>query len=468
VDISNAYTREEQSSRRFTIETCNERGLLNSARSTGRRTATAEVEAISGCVCKSPQQAMQEILQSDAGQLVDRTRWTEQILERRDSTSSYTNPTYIENNQQDHGREDKRCYNCTPLDLPVMVARPPETDSQDDCFGKLQTKLDNWRQNEEKITAFTTRRFDDSIIQGQKGEYLYFKILEERGLARKSINQIIQNWHTCWGRHRQRLGQFQKYWNSLNTNQSEIKTLKDPQMELVNYISFLRSNKATPNNVYESRTAVGMLFKAAGHLQDQINGILLKQIMKQIQAETRKVFMEESIWDLNDLLKVIEIEATHLTEITESKFMGCVMSSIMAFSTLRLSEIVRSSVNKLSNNEWQLSTSIWKGNEITSNNYFSQNEESKSITYVLVGIMTIATAEQASKAVHCIMKLAGIDNSYSVTSIRSASITKAIAQGATMEEINRMSRHKDGPKTVQVFYDKNLNDEVRERLGSFQ
>ncbi|KAA6365103.1 MAG: putative reverse transcriptase, partial [Streblomastix strix] len=42
VDISNAYTREEQSSRRFTIETCNERGLLNSARSTGRRTATAE------------------------------------------------------------------------------------------------------------------------------------------------------------------------------------------------------------------------------------------------------------------------------------------------------------------------------------------------------------------------------------------------------------------------------------------
>jgi hypothetical protein len=47
-------------------------------------------------------------------------------------------------------------------------------------------------------------------------------------------------------------------------------------MELVNYISFLRSNKATPNNVYESRTAVGMLFKAAGHLEDQINGILLK------------------------------------------------------------------------------------------------------------------------------------------------------------------------------------------------
>ncbi|KAA6356352.1 MAG: hypothetical protein EZS28_048121, partial [Streblomastix strix] len=147
-----------------------------------------------------------------------RTRWTEHILDRRDSTSSSTNPTYIENSQQDHGSEDKRCYDCTALDLPVLVARTPETDSQRDCFGKLQTKLDNWRQDEKKITALISWRFDDSIIQGQKGELLYFEILVERGLTREQVNQIFQGWHTCWGRHRQRLGQFQKYWNSLNRN----------------------------------------------------------------------------------------------------------------------------------------------------------------------------------------------------------------------------------------------------------
>ncbi|KAA6395782.1 MAG: hypothetical protein EZS28_008691 [Streblomastix strix] len=125
----------------------------------------------------------------------------------------------------------------------------------------------------------------------------------------------------------------------------------DPQMEIVNYVSFLRNIKATPNNVLEIGTAVGMLQKAAGHQEEQINGILLKQIMKQIQVGTKKVFKDKFIWDINDLIKVIEIEATHLSKITELKFMGCVMSPIMAFSTLRLFDVIRSSVNKLSNIE---------------------------------------------------------------------------------------------------------------------
>lgn len=42
----------------------------------------------------------------------------------------------------------------------------------------------------------------------------------------------------------------------------------DPQMEIVNYVSFLRNIKATPNNVLEIGTAVGMLQKAAGHQEE--------------------------------------------------------------------------------------------------------------------------------------------------------------------------------------------------------
>ncbi|KAA6381769.1 MAG: hypothetical protein EZS28_022705 [Streblomastix strix] len=187
--------------------------------------------------------------------------------------------------------------------------------------------------------------------------------------------------------------------------------------------SILRSQK----NVDQLDSQSIKSFKAGAHIEEDIDRDMVysKSI---ITAETRKVFKEESIWNLNHLLKVIEIEATHLSEITELKFMDCVMSSIMAFSTLRLSEI------------------LWWLHELR----------------------TIATAEQASKAVRCIMKLAEIDNSYSVTSIRSASIMKAIAQGATMEEIDRISRRKDGPRIEQVFYDNNLNDEIRERHGSFQ
>ncbi|KAA6384220.1 MAG: hypothetical protein EZS28_020250 [Streblomastix strix] len=97
-----------------------------------------------------------------------------------------------------------------------------------------------------------------------------------------------------------------------------------------------------------------------------------------------------------------------------------------------------------------------------------KNRLQSSQLYWLNQSKTIATVENIANVTLSIKKLAWIDDSYSITSKRSASITNAITQWATMEEINRMSKHKDGPKTVQVFYDKNQNDEFRERLGSFQ
>ncbi|KAA6366274.1 MAG: hypothetical protein EZS28_038199, partial [Streblomastix strix] len=46
--------------------------------------------------------------------------------------------------------------------------------------------------------------------------------------------------------------------------------------------------------------------------------------------------------------------------------------------------------------------------------------------------------------------------------------SKSIDQGATIQEINRASRHKDGSSTVAVHYDMNLNDTVRDRLTNFE
>ncbi|KAA6375664.1 MAG: hypothetical protein EZS28_028810 [Streblomastix strix] len=80
----------------------------------------------------------------------------------------------------------------------------------------------------------------------------------------------------------------------------------------------------------------------------------------------------------------------------------------------------------------------------------------------------VVTGEYASKAEYSIMKLAGIDDSYSVTSIKSASIINIFDYGATMEEITRISRRRDCPKNMQMFYYKNLNNKIGERLGRFQ
>ncbi|KAA6372972.1 MAG: hypothetical protein EZS28_031500 [Streblomastix strix] len=66
------------------------------------------------------------------------------------------------------------------------------------------------------------------------------------------------------------------------------------------------------------------------------------------------------------------------------------------------------------------------------------------------------------------MQASGVKKGNSVTSIRKSSISKSIDQGATIKQINRASRHKDGPRTVADHYDMNLNDTVKETLVRFE
>ncbi|KAA6358445.1 MAG: hypothetical protein EZS28_046027, partial [Streblomastix strix] len=62
------------------------------------------------------------------------------------------------------------------------------------------------------------------------------------------------------------------------------------------------------------------------------------------------------------------------------------------------------------------------------------------------------------------MVRAGIDKAQSVTSIRAAAITKVFQLGATTEAVNRWTRHSNAASTIQKYYDKNRNDDIREKI----
>ncbi|KAA6372161.1 MAG: hypothetical protein EZS28_032312 [Streblomastix strix] len=90
----------------------------------------------------------------------------------------------------------------------------------------------------------------------------------------------------------------------------------------------------------------------------------------------------------------------------------------------------------------------------------------KKHLWFLRSMHRIAKDEELSKVIHMIMDNAGIPKGYTVTSIRKASVTKAAAQGASNTDINRFSRHSEGSNTVLIYYDTNLNDNIRTRLAS--
>ncbi|KAA6376943.1 MAG: hypothetical protein EZS28_027529, partial [Streblomastix strix] len=88
------------------------------------------------------------------------------------------------------------------------------------------------------------------------------------------------------------------------------------------------------------------------------------------------------------------------------------------------------------------------------NHYVGQKLRSSSASY-----------EETSKAVHIVMKACKIPTGYTVTSIRSSSMTKSIDQGATKTEIYRAIIHRKDSQAVVNHYEKNLNDKIRTRLA---
>ncbi|KAA6396303.1 MAG: hypothetical protein EZS28_008177 [Streblomastix strix] len=165
--------------------------------------------------------------------------------------------------------------------------------------------------------------------------------------------------------------------------------------------------------------------------------------------------------------------------------LGCTIVTIIAFSELRLEEVMRATAEKDIDNSWLICTSIFKKpiSKITLtfrqtstpstspvfwlDNWIKKNDNrlKPTMLWYLTKTNRVASMQQASRAAHAIMNLAGINKSHTINSVRSYSITNAIDQGARPYQINRFSRDKDVLNIVQQFYDKNLNDDLRERLG---
>ncbi|KAA6382555.1 MAG: hypothetical protein EZS28_021918 [Streblomastix strix] len=110
-----------------------------------------------------------------------------------------------------------------------------------------------------------------------------------------------------------------------------------------------------------------------------------------------------------------------------------------------MSEVHRSTYTLMDDGSCQLQTDLVKGAKLI-----------KKHLQFLRSTNRIAKDEELSKAMHRITDNVGIPKGYTVTSIRKAAITKAVAQGASNTDISRLSSHSEGQNTVVIYYDTNL------------
>ncbi|KAA6388517.1 MAG: hypothetical protein EZS28_015955, partial [Streblomastix strix] len=455
---------------------------------TQRSTSYSKSQAINRSLLEQKEQKIQEVCKLDSRQLGCSSGQSIDTLERRSPISSPANPINSSNIEQAGKREGECSDGSSQLALPIMVAEPHEVDFEVDNRGEKRRRINPRRENEEIKKTSTSMRDDSIIIRGSKGEELFRWVLEQRGLAAAAVNKVIEGWHTIWGRHRQRLGQFQEYWVSIGKSREELLRVEDPEVVIANFVAYLGEEQATDSNQTNCRTAISMLFKLQGFPNEKVNGSALHQIMKKPQTAMRKDRKEEPLYNLDILLRYLQEKNQINTTLSEQEHLGCTVTSIMAFSTLRLIEIHRAKATKQEKGAWTIQTSKFKGigydvsltfrplsnksvcptTWITSWLARRSKENRKKCLWWLQSKGKEETYEEMSKAVHMVMNAVGINKKETVTSIRKASITKGIDQGATKQEIDRFSMHADGSGIVQGHYDMNLNDKIRERLSNFE
>ncbi|KAA6390356.1 MAG: hypothetical protein EZS28_014115 [Streblomastix strix] len=215
-------------------------------------------------------------------------------------------------------------------------------------FRDLQIRsINTRRKNEEIEKAPTFRKVDSRVDRGNRGEELFRWVLGKRGFSNTAFQKVIGDWLTIWGRHRQRLGQFDEYWKSIGKSREDLLIKSDPETMISNFISQLQADQTSDANQANCRTVIAMLFRAQGVPKDKINGFALQQIMKKLQADMRQKIKEEPVWQYIDLLRYTNGKATAKQDLSENQHMGIVIALIMGYSTLRLADVHRSIVKDM-------------------------------------------------------------------------------------------------------------------------
>ncbi|KAA6389037.1 MAG: hypothetical protein EZS28_015435, partial [Streblomastix strix] len=391
----------------------------------------------------------------------------------------------IDITEQTRQRRRNRTVHTSKVDGTSLVDRLVKNDDIKCSSRSVPRVVKNWGRNKKEKETSTTRQIINLSAGNKEGEALFKQILEERGLNETSIKRAINSQHSILIKPRERYGQFKEYWDQTGRQLTEIKSQKDSELELINYIIYLKDQNASLAITIESINAISILLKSQVHHDTKINGKMLKLTMKKPKAKVKQPIKETTSYNISTLLIIIEKHALVIEQLYEEQFIGCTFTSIMAFCTLRMVEVLRANVTENDDGRWNINTEMWKGDEVGAEIIFKpldneaicptfwlrhwlnriERPQNIQLVWYLVKTGRQATEEQTSKAIHWVMKQAGVENNPAVTTIRAASITKAFSLGFSKIAIVRFSRHVDTSKITLKSYDKNNNDEVRKKIS---
>ncbi|KAA6382540.1 MAG: hypothetical protein EZS28_021930, partial [Streblomastix strix] len=316
------------------------------------------------CILNQKEQSPQIILLTSERQQSFIKGWSSNKLEQSVDLGSSTDTTDCKMSLKDTTRESRPNYiNYIKLESPILATDIGQID-----FAKNQFR--SFRQNSESESIYEMQKLDNSswkhdsftdfIEQGENqiGEKFFRNCLKFKGATDQLITDVIKSWRTQWCRHAHGLTRFAKYLEEQQMKIPQLFCIDQSQFFVSNCLSLIRQSE-THSAVMEARTAIKMLFDIVGQPLQQR---LIQQMMKIHIRETSKIKGEEEIWHQDTLLNHIRLLAKD-NKCSSTQTLAACMSSLIAFTNLRLSELFEAVLLKVSVAEIKQETMIWKGQQ---------------------------------------------------------------------------------------------------------
>ncbi|KAA6400563.1 MAG: hypothetical protein EZS28_003914 [Streblomastix strix] len=339
--------------------------------------------------------------------------------------------------------------------------------------------------DEDETMVSPTRR--NVHVQGftQPGERLFRFLLEDYGLKQAVVQKIVETWHGQWRRHVSALTAFAKYLEQNSQQWKELRALVQPNAFMANFLSDWMKKGAFDNSLKSCRGALAVLLSFIGDKEEVEHSKLIAQLMKPVMMRTRHKDREIEQWDLNMLLEQIIKEEIELLQrnLSLEEIMTISLTLYMIFNVSTLAELFRATFMNETEKEITLEAVILKkpsriiklkikktlDQKICSVRWWKiwYKNSDKNLNPTTVYLWNTSklnrtnSPDSLSKGIRTLIQKAGIVRSFTITSMRSATITKLINMGANSTVVDGFTHHSDVASTVRQYYDKNSCEILR-------
>ncbi|KAA6391261.1 MAG: hypothetical protein EZS28_013209 [Streblomastix strix] len=331
------YSRNKEQNSRFVIWTEQSWRLLPQEENSRTSVQDDAIHSYHRSLRKQKNKTDQTVLHNKFGSPCCCSRCIQNKLKDRiicDTSSNTFDRTLSSKNQK-----GKSCsHNDSPkLGRIILAASDSINDNQANQSRVVKSNSQEWSKSDKmKMGSASRRASSDFSIrqeQGRQGDELHRQAMKSIGTSDIAIENQIKLMKGSWRRHKTGLGHLTKYLQLNNISQSDLAGIKHPQIFIINFVAWLKTQRLSSSAILNVKTAISTLLISLGYPENKIFNNTTSISTKKERKNTANRIQDRETYNVDDILKYIRRRVKQINEMEYDELQGINIALIMTITT---------------------------------------------------------------------------------------------------------------------------------------